>query len=207
LGEVHVVGRVILLYGIETVPGGSEERNWPSRLEAIWDEQKQPFAAYSWQWSGLFWKYAVGVFTWIPWYRRKINQSVIDNLNAFDSFLEGVTGKQEVFSIVAHSYAGTLVQAALEQGMHFYRIILIATTMDENFDWSKYSSQFQEVLVYWSDADNICGQSTYGQQGLVGPKKSHPCVLARYLPNMKHFDWIKPVSLKLFSKEWADFLK
>ena len=198
--------RVILLYGIETIPGGSEERNWPSRLEAIWDDQKQPFAAYSWQWSGLFWKYAVGVFTWLPWYRRTINKSVVENLRSFELFIEGVTGKDESLSIVAHSYAGTLVQAALEAGMHFKRIILLATTMDEKFDWSKYSGQFDSVLVYWSDADKVVSQSTYGQQGLVGPTKLHSRVVGRYFANMGHFDWIKPVSLKLFSKEWASFL-
>lgn len=198
--------RVILLYGIETIPGGSEERNWPSRLEAIWDDQKQPFAAYSWQWSGLFWKYAVGVFTWLPWYRRTINKSVVENLRSFELFIEGVTGKDESLSIVAHSYAGTLVQAALEAGMHFKRIILLATTMDEKFDWSKYSGQFDSVLVYWSDADKVVSQSTYGRQGLVGPTKLHSRVVGRYFANMGHFDWIKPVSLKLFSKEWASFL-
>jgi len=198
--------RVILLYGIETIPGGSEARNWPSRLEAIWDQQGQPFDAYSWQWSGLFWKYAVGVLTWIPWYRRAINQVVIDNLRGFEAFLEGLTGVDEIFSIVAHSYAGTIVQAALEQGVKFRKIILLATTMDENLDWAKYEHQFDEVLVCWSPQDNIVGQSIYGQQGLLGPRVTHLRVWVRERPDHRHFDWIVPEALKQNAQSWAQFL-
>ena len=199
--------RVILLYGIETIPGGSEERNWPSRLEAIWDEQGQPFGAYSWQWSGLFWKYAIGVLTWIPWYRRAINATVIDNLRGFEAFVEGLTGRDETFSILAHSYAGSIVQAALEKGVRFEKIILLATTMDEHLDWARYENQFDSVCVYWSPKDNVVGQSIYGQQGLLGPQVAHPRVRSVRREGYRHFDWIKPEALKRDAAEWADFLR
>jgi hypothetical protein len=199
--------RVLLLYGIETIPGAGEERNWNTRLEGLWELQDQPFSVAAWQWSGLFWKYAVGVFTWLPWYRKRINAAVLRDLADIEAWLDASHPVDYKLSMVCHSYAGTILQTAFEQGWRFHRIIMIATTMDEDFDWHKYDAQFGEVLIHWSPKDNVVGQSTYGRQGLVGPKVQHPRVHVLHHPARKHFDWIKPDVLAANAVAWADFLK
>lgn len=207
--------RVILLYGIETIPGGSEARNWPTRLEAVWDQQDQPLRAYSWQWSGLYWKYAIGFFTILPiigaWYRRAINQVVIDNLRGFEEFLENYTGKDETFSIVVHSYAGSILQQALEEGRVFNNIIMIQTTMDENFDWFKYDSQFNNVRIYYSPNDSYVGRviGHYGIQGRTGALVDHPRVenVLSSADSKDHFRLVTPQAIKDNAQDWAEFLK
>ena len=91
--------------------------------------------------------------------------------------------------------------------MCFKNIILLATTMDEDFDWVEYDNCFENVLVCWSPDDNVVGQSTYGAQGLVGPKRQHPRVTVVRREGMHHFDWITPKSLDSSSLSWAHFLK
>jgi hypothetical protein len=128
-------------------------------------------------------------------------------LKEIEKYVANFTPEQGKLSIIAHSYAGTIVQAALESGWKFHRIILLATTFDENFDFSKYDKQFDAIKVYWSPADQITPHSTYGMQGKVGVLKPHPRVFSHEWPATRHFDWINPPGLELRARDWADFLE
>lgn len=199
--------RVLLLHGIETKTGAAEDRNWPARLEGIWERNQEiPFRVFSWIWSGIYFNWVWGVFTWLPWYRKSLNQSILDNLAEIEKYGASFAVSEGRLSVIAHSYAGTIVQTALEQGWHFHRIILLATTMDENFDWKKYEKQFDSVLVCWSPADNITPHSTYGMQGKVGPLVKHPRVESMEVAGQKHFDWINPDQLRTKAEVYRHFL-
>lgn len=200
--------KVILLQGIDTAVGASAPRNWASRLEGLWEQQSSlPFGVQQWAWSGLYSNWVWGVFTWFPFYRRKLNQSVLDSLGEIEKWCANFSTSEGKLSVIAHSYAGSIIQSALEQGWHFHKLILLATTMDENFDWWKYQTQFEVVHVYWSPADDITGHSTYGQQGRFGSLVHHPRVLNHRVEKRKHFEWINPENLVENSKEWMEILK
>lgn len=188
--------RVLLLHGIETITGKSEEENWPTRLELLWDHYDIDFKVFSWVWSGLYLNRVWGVLTWLPFYRRKLNQNVLNNLKKIQEWPANITRQESKLSVIAHSYGGTIIQAALEQGWHFHKIILLATTMDEYFDFQKYEDQFEEVHIFWSPADNVLSGSTYGQQGKVGPQRGVTDKVHVYLyEGFKHFHWVRPSSL------------
>jgi len=199
--------RVLLLHGIETQTGAAEDRNWPARLEGIWERNQEiPFRVFSWVWSGIYFNWVWGVFTWLPWYRRAINTSVLENLAEIERYGANFAVSEGQLSVIAHSYAGTIVQTALEHGWHFHRIILLATTMDENFDWTKYDKQFDSVQVYWSRKDQITPHSTYGMQGKKGSLVAHPRVEVIENPGFKHFDWVSPETLKASAEVFRHFL-
>ncbi|MCI0528403.1 MAG: hypothetical protein L0Y56_13265, partial [Nitrospira sp.] len=87
--------RVILLHGIETVPGyADQERNWPIRAEVIFAALGMPFEAISWQWTGLYWSWVWGILTLLPWYRKKLNQRVLDNLKEMEEWVADFSAEE-----------------------------------------------------------------------------------------------------------------
>ena len=191
--------KVLLLHGIHTEAGIF---NWPHDLEGTWQLQNVPFRITPWIWGGLIFNWVHGSFTWIPWYRKKLVDHVLENIAKIPGNFTTTQGK---LSIVAHSFGGTIVQRALEQGWHFHRLVLIATTMDEHFDWHQYSSQFEHVHIYWSPIDEVVVNSTYGRQGLTGPAITHPRV-SQYQYALTHDQWFHWGSPHFFENLWKQNL-
>jgi hypothetical protein len=187
------VHKVILLHGVNNRAGVA---NWPNKLEAMWEQADVPFRVSTWSYGGLMLNRTSAALTWLPWYRRWIADTVLKALKEIQQYGAGFSQEQGKLSIIGHSFAGQIVQRALESGWHFHRIILLASAMDEDFVFNLYDNQFDEIYAYWSPSDEVIPWSYYGRQGVIGPLIKHGRVFSCRETGYKHSDWVTDAELK-----------
>ena len=196
--------KVILLHGVNNSAGVA---HWTDKLEAMWEAQGANFKVTSWAYGGLFMNRTSAALTWLPGYRHRVRVRALNALAEIEATAAKFSKLHGRLSIVGHSFAGHITQAALEHGWHFHRIILLASAMDENFNWRIYDRQFDQVEVYWSPCDEVIPWSPYGQQGVRGPQVDHPRVASHKVLNMKHNDWTTDAALIQRADGWRAFLE
>lgn len=196
--------KVILLHGVNNFAG---DALWTDKLESMWESSRVSFRVNSWTYGGLMLNRSSAALTWLPWYRRRIRTKTLEALARVEHLAAGFSHTVGHLSVIGHSFAGHIVQAGLESGWHWHRIVLIASAMDENFNWWKYDKQFGEAHIYWSPCDEVIPWSSYGKQGVRGPQIEHPRVFSYREENIKHNDWVTDDELILRARIWRRHLE
>ena len=191
--------RVLLIHGVHNTAGRA---NWNNKLEAMWESIDMPLRLSAWTYGGLLLNRTSALSTWCPWYRRAVKREALESLTEIQRYVAAFSHEEGKLSVVGHSFAGQIVQYALENGWHFHRIILLASAMDEDFDFAKYEHQFDQMHIYWSPMDEVIPYSYYGRQGVIGPQVEHARVFQYRTLGYKHNRWTADENLKAMGPVW-----
>ena len=196
--------RVILLHGVENIAGRA---HWTDKLEARWQSQGVPFRLSSFSYGGLLLDRSSAALTWLPWYRKSLAMRAIKSLAEIEKYLANFSRVDGRLSFIAHSFGGQIVQQALEGGWKVHRAILLASAMDEEFDFNKFDSQFDAIHIFWSPADEVIRWAYYGRQGQRGPAVPHRRVYDHRRDGFRHNDWTTDRNINRMAAFWRAMLE